>query len=226
LDSVIANIEKRSQISGTLFVTARQGAENKEVTLPAVMLVQWPDKMRLEIQDPVGGTLALFVVNGPDFWFYDKQRPEILTGPLSKLPSSLGVVSGGSEFVRAMLARPPLDQWKNPVLENHTATPFPPADLTKMLHAQIKWSDRIREPEQWFMNKPDGGNDTFDYEDYQTHSGHSFPEKIRVTHVGGNGDLGTATFAWKDWQPFVPQEKNLFQIPQQQRFGRKIKALH
>ncbi|MGZ3695753.1 MAG: hypothetical protein ACXWQO_16760 [Bdellovibrionota bacterium] len=222
---MLANTQKRQEISGNLFITAKQGA-GKEISMPAVMLVQWPDKIRLEIQDPVGSTLALFVVNGAQFWFYDKQKPEILTGPLKKLPASLGVVSGGAEFVRAMLARPPLDEWKDAIVEHHSATPFPPTDLTKYVYAVITWSDRSREPEDWFLNKPDGGNDKFQYEDYQARAGVSFPQKIRVTHVDKGGEIGTAAFAWRDWQPFVPQEKKLFLIPQQQLFGKKIKALH
>lgn len=224
LDSVIAHLKSRQEISGTLFVTAKIKGEH--VTAPAVMLVQWPDKVRLEIQDPVGSTLALFVVNGTQFWLYQKSLPDILTGPLSRLPAGLGLISQGKEFVRAFLARPPLEEWKNPLIEGHSAKPRVAPDLGAARPAEVRWSDRLREPEEWVSGHANGTISTFRYEDYQARAGVSFPQKISLTHANSEGFSETASFAWRDWQPFVPQEKKLFQIPQQQLFGRKIKALH
>lgn len=223
LESVIKKAQTRQQISGTLFVTAKMGG--KEVTGPAVMLVQWPDKVRLEIQDPVGSTLALLVVNGGDFWLYDKNRPEILTGALSRLPAGLGLVSQGKEFVRAFLARPPLEEWKDPVVEAHTAKPKEGSSQGTSGPVSVRWSDREREPEEWVQGHPNGTVSTFRYEDYVSRSGLSFPEKVTLSHTSAAGETEQAIFSWRDWQPFVPQEKMLFQIPQQHTFGRKIKAL-
>lgn len=203
-------------MSGTLFVTAKSGEDKP--TAPAVMLVEWPDKVRLELQDPVGSTLSLLVVNGDRFWFYAKNLPEIVTGPLRRLPARLAMAAGGEEFVRGLLARPPLESWTDPVLEGK--------EIQRANGDRVVWSSRLGEPEKWTAVKPKGVVDTFEYEDYETKSGISFPKKIRVTHLNEAGESELAVFDWRDWQPFVPQEKKLFQIPQQQTFGRKIKALH
>jgi hypothetical protein len=220
----LGHAEKRTGISGTLYVTAKIGA--KSITAPAVMLVRWPDKFRLEAQDPVGGTLMLLVVNGSEFWLYQKGRPEILTGQLKFLPAPLRMITGGKDIVRAFLARPPLEEWKNPVLSGREARPRAAPDLGAVRPAKVSWDGRQLEPEVWEQTLSNGGKSVFEYDDYATHAGVSFPEKIRVTHTDPDDISQASTFAWRDWQPNVPEEKKLFQIPQQQRFGRKIKALH
>ena len=63
------------------------------------------------------------------------------------------------------------------------------------------------------------------YEDYEFKSGLHYPTKIRLIGPGPDGKESQILLAWKDWEPSVPAEKKLFQIPQQQTFGRKIKAL-
>lgn len=224
LSSVISNSEKRNAISGTLYVTANIGA--KSVTAPAVMLVSWPDKFRLEAQDPVGGTLMLLIVNGTEFWLYQKDRPEILTGQLKFLPTPLRMITGGKDIVRAFLARPPLADWKDPVFSGREVRPRVAPDLGAARPSKVTWDSRQLEAQTWEQGLSNGSTSEFEYSDFATHAGVSFPEKIRVTHTDADGISETSTFAWRDWQPNVPEEKKLFQIPQQQLFGRKIKALH
>ncbi|MFX6334777.1 hypothetical protein ABTF54_19125, partial [Acinetobacter baumannii] len=83
VDDLVRNVEKRSAVSGNLLATT--DLDGHSVTTPAVLLVEYPDKVRLELQDPVGGILALLVVNGPKCWLYVHNRPEIFMGPVDRL---------------------------------------------------------------------------------------------------------------------------------------------
>lgn len=213
---MLANSEKRTAISGSVFFTSQ--VEGKDVTAPGVLLVQWPDKVRLEAQDPMGNTLFLLIFNAGNFWMYRSDQPEILTGPLKKYPDNTQLMARADLLVSAFLARPVV-AGKFTFLENG-------AERVEGGHRyQIRWDGPTQEIESIVEEIPGTGKTGFFFEDYGTHAGISFPEKIRMTQPLQNHKSRTATIQWRDWQPFVPDAKNLFQIPQQQTFGRKIKAL-
>lgn len=195
----------------------------KQVTGPGVALVQAPDKFRLEVQDPVGGTIGLLVVNGGQFWLYQSGEKEILTGPMARFPLSVALPFKGSgrEIVQLFLACPPWSDWKDPDYGEHAIVATSERGV-----ATVSWSDRLREPELWRTEYRDGSVSEVLYENYTTRAGQTFPGKVAIHWTPKQGENLRTVVDWRDWQPSVREEKKLFQIPQQERFGRKIKALH
>lgn len=96
-----------TSVSGeALFTTEYEGST---VTLPMVILAQWPDQLRLEVQDPVGGTLALLILQGDKFWLYDQSAKQNYMGRLSSHRTGILPTWTKTLFVQALLARPAKD---------------------------------------------------------------------------------------------------------------------
>jgi outer membrane lipoprotein-sorting protein len=219
LAQVIENTQKRQAISGTVFLTSRLSGQ-RAVTAPAVVLAQWPDKLRLEIQDPLGSTLALLVLNGDRFWFYRSESAEILTGPLARMSKEIGFLNSAETFLQALLARPVLTGTSGRTFLEHGIE-----DHLGKAKRTVIWSGRTFQPETVTEESADGTTSKLELADYEVRAGLVFPEKVQLTRTLPKQNPESVTFEWRDWQPFVPEEKKLFQIPQQQTFGRKIKAL-
>lgn len=188
------------------------------------MLAEFPDKLRLEIQDPVGGILGLLVLNGDRAWLYLHDRPEIYTGPAERLPLGLFPRMKPEELVRIFLARPYAEHLRHSDLANDRAT-YHSGDLLET----VLWSDSLAEPGEWRQARVGKGGSSALYEDYAFHAGVRYPTKIKLAVKDAQDNERDLTLVWKDWEASVPQSdpkgKKLFQIPQQETFGRKIKAL-
>jgi hypothetical protein len=223
LDQLIANSEKRAAVSGNLLVTTE--VKGKSVTTPAVLLVKYPDQLRLELQDPVGGILALLVLNEGKFWFYRHDGKEILTGPLSAAPAGLLPAIDLPSIPRLFLARPDeLALKKGMALDGKVTFHY---DVGPMDLEEVSWKGDLAEPSEWKRITGDKEKITLlaQYDDYEFKSGVRYPTKIRLTKQLSGFDPQSALLAWKDWEPSVPESKKLFQIPQPETFGRKIKVL-
>jgi hypothetical protein len=192
----------------------------KSVTAPAVLLAEFPDRMRLEVQDPIGGIQLLLVLNGKDFWLYRNNVPEILTGPVSKLPAGLLPNLSAGVVVRMFLARPFGDRLRKSELTDGSASFHEGSRLDTVL-----WEDKLPEPTAWLESAEGRGGAGARYEDYEFRSGLRYPTKIRLEEFGPEGEKREVLLAWKDWDASVPTEQKLFQIPQQENFGRKIKRI-
>lgn len=162
--------------------------------------------------------MALLVVDTEAFWWYASEQKEILTGPVARLGEAVGLPFSSSDLVRAFLARPGAERWLAGRLSGAQEATI---DATK---ESLSWSDRLNEPQEW-RRPHKGGAVVVHFEDYATRFGASFPEKIRLESVHGKERLQTISWVWRDWQPVVNNGKKLFQIPQEQHFGRKIKTL-
>lgn len=206
-------------MSGTLLLTTE--LDGSSVSTPAVILVEWPDKVRLELQDPVGGMLALLVLNGDRFWLYQSERPELLTGPVKKLPFGMIPKVSAEELVRLLLARPYPDRMRQGKIGSGQSV-----FRDQRLRETVRWNEDDSEPSEW-RQAASAANNVVNaiYEDYAFQSGLHYPTKIRLETTGPDGKEKHILLVWKDWEANVPKEKKLFQIPQQQTFGRKIKAL-
>lgn|GEM_PF-4468633 len=217
LNRLEKNVAKRDSVSGNLMVTAELNGQS--VSVPAVLLVSYPDKFRLEVQDPVGGLIALVVVNGEQFWLFERERNEILTGALSKIPFPLIPKGGSEDLVRYFLARPYIERVRRGEVRDSRSVL-----REQMLRETVEWSD-VPEPVLWKREVNGRTQIRAEYDDYEAKDGLRFPSKLRLTGVGNDGKLRQVLLVWKDWLASVPSEQKLFQIPQQQTFGRKIKAL-
>jgi len=211
------NSSQRQAISGNLLITSEHNGSS--VTLPAVLLAQYPDKFRLELQDPVGGLIALVVVNGDRFWLYQKERKEINTGPVKKIPFPLLPRSSAEDLVRIFLAKPYIDRIIRSEISDDRSI-FEAANSRET----VAWASN-HEPILWTLEKKGKKQSSAIYEDYEMKSGIRFPTKLKISGVGEDGRYRSALLVWKDWDASVPSEQKLFQIPQPQTFGRKIKVL-
>lgn len=218
LVTVQKNSNQRSDASGTGSITWI--SKDKNVAAPAVLLVSWPDKLRLEIQDPIGGVLALLVINGENFWWYASDQKEILTGKAGKMKEAVGIPFEAQDLVRAFLGRPGVEKWADAKLLGNSAKLETP-----LWEEELQWSDRLNEPTLWRRVFKTGARVQVLFEDYNVRFGASYPSKVRIESLQKDRRDLTISWVWNDWQPRVPSEKKLFQIPQEQVFGRKIKAL-
>lgn len=203
-------------MSGTLLFTTTQ--KGKSVTAPAVMLVEWPDKLRLELQDPVGSVLGLLVINGDRFWLYQQNRKENLTGPLSAMPVEVQLPFDAERLVRVFLARPDWAAFRDAPLGEGNTLRRPIDGGTEF----VSYDAGSFTPESFGLETKGGARMLAEYDDYTAQSGLRFPTKVRLSNEAIHRSV---LLVWKDWQPTVPQEKKLFQIPQQRDFGRPTKAL-
>lgn len=216
LRPVRENTEKRSAVSGTGSISWVDPERN--VAAPGVVLAEWPDKFRLEVQDPIGGLQALLILNGEKFWWYASEQKEIVTGPVTHLGRVVGIPFSSQDLVRGFLARPAVARWyEGELRDTHSAVIEPGPEI-------LEWSDRLNEPVEW---RREAGNRSvaMHFEDYVVRFGASFPEKVRLESVKNGEREQTISWVWREWQPTVQNGKKLFQIPQEQRFGRKIKTL-
>jgi outer membrane lipoprotein-sorting protein len=222
VDDLVHNSEKRVAVSGNLMVTTE--VNGKSVSTPAVLLAEFPDKLRLELQDPVGGILGLLVVNGDRCWLYLHDKPEIFTGPVDRLPFGLFPHVSGEELVRIFLARPYAEHLRNSGLQADRAV-FQKNELSET----VLWSDSPAEPKEWRSSRTGQGEFVATYEDYEFKAGARYPTRLKLAVKDAEKNERDLTLAWKDWEGSVPQSdskgKKLFEIPQQNTFGRKIKAL-
>jgi len=172
-----------------LFTTQHQGSN---VTLPLVILAQWPDQLRLEVQDPIGGTLALLILQGDRFWLYDQTAKQNYSGRLSSHRTGLLPPWTKTLFVQALLARPAQDQG-----------------------SRLVW-DSAGYLKEWKLD-PEGGS--VQYDDYKVEGKTAFARRVRFQKSSQNYLL-----QWKEWN-FRSIQKKFYQIPPEDDFGRKTKAL-
>lgn len=196
-----------------------QTRNGKSITVPGVLLVGWPDRLRLEVQDPVGSLLALLVVNGDRFWLYQQDRKENLTGPLQLLPRGAFPQISHEEILRLFLAKPDLEPFKDARVTDSTAT-----TTVAKVRQSLTWARKGAELTAWKFDFPDGASASVEYEDYSFRSGAHYPTKIRFSRNEGDRE-NAVQILWNEWESLVPKEKKLFQIPQEQQFGRPTKAL-
>jgi hypothetical protein len=213
------NSEARVAMSGMGSVGWKSKEQN--IAAPAVLLVEYPYKLRLEVQDPVGGMRALLIVHGEQFWWYSADQKEILTGPVSRLGDALGMPFRAEDLVRAFLARPGVERWiGHPADREERSATLEKDGVTEVL----KWSSRLDEPLYWSKVMADRRIQA-EFSQYDHRFGVSYPKELRLTGARVNESERMISWVWRDWEPRIPEDKKLFQIPQEQRFGRPIKTL-
>lgn len=185
----------------------------RAVTTPAILLVAAPDRLRLELQDPVGSLLGLLVIKGDQFWLYRHDARENLTGPLARLPADLGLPFRAEDLARVILARPYFERFAGSAAN---------AGAVEKNGETLRWSTDPLEPREWTRREPNVGLFGATYEEYESRSGTRFPTRVKLREEATQREV---LVAWKDWEPSVPKDEKLFQIPQQQQFGRPTKAL-
>lgn len=125
----------------------------KKMAAAVSMAAAWPNSLRLEIQDPFGGRIALLLIHGENFWWESQEDSRAYTGTLR------------SKELKQILP------W--PVLE----VPLVAILLLRSGEgAQVGWNERFQEPSYWQINSSWRVN----YNDYQISSGQYFPAEMRI----------------------------------------------
>lgn len=180
--------------------------------------MEWPDKLRLEVQDPVGSMLALLIVNGDRFWLYQQDRKENLTGPLSRLPGVVLPAMSPQDLLRIFLARPDLAPFAAGVRGDSSATA-----QVKDGRQALSWQGNLLT--KWEFMAAGGASSSVEYQGYEFRSGAHYPSKIHLERKAPGQQEESVLLLWNDWEASVPKEKKLFHLPPQQQFGRPTKAL-
>lgn len=216
MDALLKPAALRTQMSGTGLIT--QTRRGKSLTAPAVILLQYPDKMRIEVQDPVGSTLRLLIIDGPTFWLYQNNAKVNVSGPLSALPAEFRFPFSAEDLVRVFLARPRWENFRDVLAEDGPKV----GAKTSFGYEELRWDPSALTPSEWTDSFGNGRMVTARFEEFEAREGARFPTKIRLVEPAQDTSV---LLVWKDWQPSVPQDKKLFQIPPTRDFGRPTKAL-
>ena len=201
-------------MAGTIRLTRNENG--KSLTAPGVLLVEWPDKLRLEVQDPVGSTLVLLVIEGSRFWLYQQDRKENLTGPVKSLPAGLSLPFSSEDLVRVFLARPALEAFARGKTQGSSAEA-----LNGKTKETLRWDPTRFQPEEWSKQPTGQPRVAATYEDFVAKDGALYPTKIRLNRE----NKGSALVSWTEWDTTISGEKKLFQIPPSRQFDRPTKAL-
>ncbi len=209
------NSFKRTKISGNGSIAWRSDSPKRNLAAAAILLVQWPDKLRMEVNDPIGNRLALLVVNGEEAWWESEGQAVIHSKhglkPLLNLPYS------GRDLVKVFLARP---EFKGFSLSDEGE-----GELV-FLRGQEKLvvNGRLADPELWTVLLEGGQSLRVDFEDYLTRSGVDIPGTMRLTWTVPGQQNNSLLWAWRDWEPSLPDNPTLFQIPKSASHGQAVKS--
>lgn len=219
LQEVKNNSEKRLQIAGQGNISWKSKSRN--IACLGTLLVNGLNQLRFELQDPLGGTLALLVIHDQEFWWYDAESKELLQGSVKRLSKILGWGLEATELARVFLARPEFLADPAMVIEKQDRVVQRHGDWLD----EIIWSDRLWEPVQWNFSLANGDRAQVFFEDYSVQHGASVPLKIRIESLTLAGEPKSISWVWKDYVPRVGANPGFFKIPQDQNFGRKTKFL-
>lgn len=169
-------------MSGTGTISWR---DKKSIAAPAVLLVEYPSKLRLEVMDPVGGIQALLIFNQKEFWWEDRQAKKAWTG--------IATESNLKKFL---------------------ALPVDPVLFVMGIGGQtfafqdFDFNENLNEVDRW-KAKP---NIQIYYDDYAVRFGKQYPKSVRFL-VGDGPEQKVLTWEWDDWRPELPPGNKSFQIP-------------
>lgn len=84
--------------------------QKDNVRAGGLLFIKYPDRLRLEVQDPFGGTQAVLIMNGPDFFWYDARNERAWRGKVKdkRVQRFLTFPFISEDFVQAMLGQLPI----------------------------------------------------------------------------------------------------------------------
>jgi hypothetical protein len=169
------HIPKRDQIAGNGSISIVSPHDN--IAAAAVLAVQSPDRVRLEIQDPVGNTLGLLIIHGERFFWQREGRAWI--GRLShpKVAQILPFAfRRGEDLVAALLAQP--------------------------LNNTVKdWDRQKGEPLSAEFAGLHGRAVQIEWEDYQFKKTAEVPRLVRMIFSADE----RVVWRWADWESQLPR---------------------
>ena len=202
-----ANIEARSIASGSGAVTLK--TPRRSVSASGILVVDWPRGLRLEVQNPLGGTVAFLVMDETEFWSYTEEEGVAWRGKVNAPHSRrfLPLPLAPQDFFRALLARPALDE-----------ASLGPKDHTLVLQRNgrretISWDPVNDQVLRWRLEGEEGAYVDAEYGDYFLKSGQAFPRKVRLSYFQKGSEKFRLSWHWHDLETYLPAISNPFSIP-------------
>ncbi len=189
-----------------------QETDSGSITLPGTLLLAWPDRARLEVQDPFGGVQLLLILDQGKFWMYRSDWKENLQGQVKEFPLLSSLPVRGEDFLPVFLARPKLTDWR--AEEDFFESPR---------KEKVYWDSRYQ-VERWVHPLRDQQQAEVRYGEWVSKSGTLFPTKISFRWTAP-GKSRSVQLQWDEWSAESSPRAELFQIPPKQSFGKTTKAL-
>ena len=188
LEKLKVSMEKRTALSGNGSISIVTKEQN--ISAPGVLVLQWPNKLRLEVQDPMGATQALLIFNEQQFWWDDTKQNKPVIGPLNhpSLQNIVPIPLSGTSLIGALLGR--VD--------------------TEVITDQ---SLRLGEPLSALYTFSNNRVVRVEYESYETVGGLSYPSLIRIVLQVAGTETSRLVWRWSDAQPNGGALPQIFQIP-------------
>lgn len=204
-----ANSDKRILASGTGNVAWR--SPKRSIAAAGVLAIEFPTRLRLEVQDPVGGMIALLVLNDGKFWSYLEEKGEAVTGATTDpgFRSLVPLPLGADDLVRVLLAKPhlPLDRWT--YASSHSGKIVREDGRVDF----FDWDPSQEQLRQWRLDLGKGQFVRADYSDYRIRGGIAYPQRIELRWLEGERERFRLVWTWSDLATYLPQVSNIFAVP-------------
>lgn len=211
LQRLTESANARTKASGVGSVVWKSG--KRSIGAKGVMVIEWPSRLRLEVQDPLGGMLAFLVMNDQQFWSYREEQGVAYTGNFSAKDWArvLPLPLNANDSLRILLARPPLDEGEVEYLgvENRIRLSYPNSRREDLL----AWDPALEQPLLWQIKWPNGATVDAQYDDYKSFGSQKYPTKIHVRYASGGIERLTLIWRWRDLETYLPKVGGLFEIP-------------
>ena len=185
-------------------------------------MIDWPDRMRMEVQDPLGGMVALLVLNGDDFWTYNEEEGVAWIGDMTqpKVNRVLPLPLNSEQYLRILLARPKLEEaevkyTKEP---NSAWLGYP----GKSRRDFLRWDPTNEQPMLWRIEFGKWYYIEVKYSDYKDRAGVPYPTKIQIRYVKQDRTRLILVWRWQELRTFLPRISDVFEIPP--RWGTEVET--
>ena len=212
LERVREMAERRERGAGTGSVSWKTRRRN--VSANGVMLLDWDGrKLRLEVQDPIGGMIALIVLDDDRFWSYVEEEGEAVTGPMDHpdVRKVLPLPLSTEDYLRVLLARPrfaDLD-FKYGKKPNSALLHYPGDERRDY----VEWDPATEQPLRWHIRWRNRRYIEVEYSDYEPVLGVPFPNTIRIHYAYGRRSILRMTWRWRGLEGYIPEGSQAFRIP-------------
>lgn len=213
LQRLVTAGKKRTKASGAGSVVWKSKARN--IGARGVLILDWPSRLRLEVQDPLGGMVAFLVIAEDEFWSYREEAGIAWRGSIGASESKrlLPIPMSGEDYLRVLLARPPVEAAQVKYVSNQSNS----AQLTYAEFPErvdyLEWDLANEEPVRWILEWKDTRKVEVFYSDYRPVAGTRFPGKISILYSVGDIERLQLIWRWSDLEAYLPKVGDLFTIP-------------
>lgn len=214
--------ERRTRASGSGAVAWRNAKRN--IGASGILILEQPGSMRLEVQDPMGGTIAFLVFRDGKFWYYTEERGHAWQGSETtpRFRQALPMPLRGEDFVRLLLASP---NWGGELRQRGQ-------NQVEQNGLEAKRSDfftldpATEELRSWRIEYSGGHTIEATYSEYNPRAGILYPNRVEIRWNQGETERTRITWIWHDIATYLPKIGEVFAIPPTWAENVKTKALN